>query len=732
MGTKDKADSPSRLELVERLLNPMNVAIVGASARKGGWPDAVFHNLRDFGYEGAVYPVNPRYEELWGERCYPSVKDLPEPPDHLAVLVPATGVLGVLEEAVRAGARSATVFAGGFGEGGDPEGLQRQARLARLIAETGLAVCGPNCLGNLSAASKAVTLTDRSVSRIDSGPVAIVGQSGGVVLFLHSAMRNRGLDVRYAISSGNEVGLKVGDYISYCAEDPEVRVIVAFIESIGEVHTFLEACDKAHRLGKPVVAVKVGGSAAARAAAAAHTGALAGTLAAFDAVAARHGVLRVDSLEQLIEAAEYCAHASLPDQPGAAAILYSGGLRELLLEGAERTGVVFPPLAPETWAALDAVLPVGTTTGNPLDSGWGGLSSSEIYFKCVDALLADPAVGLLLAQEKLPGRPGEARTEEYIAGLEQRARIPGGKPIAVFSMVTDTVNDYGIGVRRTAPHLPFLQGAEGALGAVAAIGRYLNGGGSGPALEQSGAEERTLHRGEGRKGGATATEADAKRLVAAYGVPVLEEVVERSQESVWDVVKRIGYPVVVKGLVPGVAHKSEAGLVYTDLTDAEQVAAALADIQRVAAERDGGEQLAYLVAPHAPDGFDLALGWEVDPEVGPVVMFGWGGVTVELMADVRFIAVPVSLEAARRAIHSTKAGRILRGYRGGPAYDLEFVERSLVTLGSMAEAEAGRFAALDINPLRVWAPGRGGAVLDALIVPRSGGLSDPGEDDRAC
>lgn len=723
-GYTQSPETRLRPELVGNLLNPSNVVIVGATPREGGWPDAVFKNLTGFGYGGDVFLVNPNRSEIWGHACYPSIAELPDRPDHLAVLVPAERVIDAVSEGIKAGCRSATVFASGFGEGGDPEGLKRREALAELVAESGLALCGPNCLGNLSASTRSITLTDRLIKRVNPGPVALVGQSGGVVLFLHSAMRNRGLDVSYAVSSGNELGLNAADYISYCVEDPQVKVVVTFIEAISSAETFIAACDKAKQLGKPIIAVKVGGSAAARAAAAAHTGALAGTLGAFDAVASQHGVIRVDTLEEAVELAEYLGHARLPVSRGVAATVYSGGLRELLHELAEPVGLEFPTLAKSTRDELEAVFPVGTNVGNPLDSGWGSLSSPQIFFQSVDALLSDPSVGAVLVQERLPAGPGEPRSEEYIAGLEERAREPGCKPIAVFSMVHDSVTDYGCSVRDTAPHLPFFQGASGTVKALAAVMRYIEAG-------RSDAPPPAAPPALGAAGPGALSEAEAKSELARYGLPVPREAVAVDEASVLAAADDIGYPVVLKGILPGVVHKSDVGLVKLALADAAQVRVALDEIRAAAALVDSSEgALQILVASYARDGFDAVLGWQVDPEMGPVVMFGWGGVVVELLRDVVFIPAPTTEAAARAALMTTKAGAVLNGYRGGQPYDVDFVVDAIVKTGRMAAEESSRISAVDINPLRVWGPGQGGVILDAAII-LSGPAAPPGTRRKA-
>ena len=241
-----------KLEGVRALLNPRSVAIVGASDRPGNWSMRVFQTLRRFAFPGPIYPVNPRNKTVWdGETCYPSLSDLPEAPDHVVVIVPGAAAIDTIAEAGKVKARSATVFSGGFGEGGDPKGRELAVRLRQAIDAAGLAVSGPNCLGNLAAPHRFMTIPDDRIADLELGPVAIVGQSGGIVMAIQRALAARGVKTSYAITSGNEIGLYTSDYIRYLADDPHVKVIVCFIESIRHAAEFRRACEHARRSANP-------------------------------------------------------------------------------------------------------------------------------------------------------------------------------------------------------------------------------------------------------------------------------------------------------------------------------------------------------------------------------------------------------------------------------------------------------------------------------------------------
>jgi acyl-CoA synthetase (NDP forming) len=712
--------SEHRVEMVRRLLHPASIAIAGASSRPGGWSGEVFRNLQRSGYPGPVYLLNPRHPQIWDVPCYPDFAALPAPPDHLVVAVPSEQVAAVLADGAAAGARSATVYAGGFGEGGGDQGADMGRRLRAAIEETGLAVSGPNCMGNLSVPARMVTLTAPQPAVADEGHVAIMGQSGGVVLYLNKALQHRAVPVQYAVTSGNEAGLTMADYVAYCAADPQIRVVAAFIESVRDPEAFFEACERAASSGTAVVALKIGGSDEGRQAALAHTGALAGSLQAFDAVCDDLGVIRVDNIDEIVEAVEFFAHTQVPAQAGIGCIVHSGGLRGLLLESAARLGISFPPLAPGSIERLNEILPVGSFVGNPLDSGFGGLSSRDIYFQCIDILLADPSIGVLLAQEGAPKAAEEAREEAYIRGLNDVAGQERRKPIACFTMVSDGLTSYGQAVRLQTPNLPMLQEVDKTLKTVhQAIRRAERSEARRHPGTQAGRRQHRLApplpEADTLPAGTVAAldEVRSKELLRACGLPLLPEAFAAGPDDAAAAAERIGWPVVVKGVAGSVTHKSDLGLVVLNLGTADDVAAAAKQIAQRA--QTAGVQLeGLLVAKQGPRGLEVVVGAKRDPEVGPVVMFGAGGVLLELYGDVAFARAGLSPERARELIGRTRVGQVLGGYRGGPRYDVGAVAQAIVAVSDLIGA-VSVIEEIDVNPYLVLEEGRGGFALDGLV-----------------
>jgi acetyltransferase len=715
-----------KLAGVRALLGPRNIAIVGASDRPGNWSMRVFNTLRRFDFPGPIYPVNPRNKTVWsGETCYPSLADLPEKPDHVVVIVPGAAAIDTVVEAGKAQARSATVFSGGFGEGGDPKGRALAAELRRAIEGAGIAVSGPNCLGNLAAPSRLMTIPDDRITTLDPGPVAIVGQSGGIVMAIHRALGARGVNASYALTSGNEIGLYTSDYIRYLADDPEIRVIATFIESIKHADEFRRACEYARDAGKPVVAVKIGGSEESRKAALAHTGSLAGSLSCFDAVAEAVGVVRVDTLDEMVETVEYFSHATPPKGPRLGALTFSGGLKGLMLEAAARNGLSFPALLPATTAKLSEVLGVGTSLGNPLDAGFAALSSSEVYFKCIDIMLADPNIDALLLQEELPPVPRQNNKVENLKQVDRMVAEGSAKPIAIVSMISYMFTEHTREFRMALPHLPVLQEVDKALRAVAAAGRYgalraqAMGSSAGQAASSRPDVAAVLSRRKPAGDGLSVLdEAASKDLLRAYGIATPREAAARNVEDAVRAANSIGYPVVLKILDADVQHKSDIGGVMLGIKNDAELRDAYATMARNVA-RTGTKLTQVLVAQQVAGGIELVLGVQRDPEVGPVLMFGTGGVLLELHKDVSFGAVPLSPQQAQAMIARTSAGALLKGYRGAAAGDEASVLAALVALGRLTYDLGDQIESIDINPFVALPAGQGAVALDALVVLRS-------------
>jgi acetyltransferase len=707
---------------VAALTEPRNAVLVGASDRPGSWAARVWRNLKRYDFPKPAYLINPRRTEIFNERCYPDFQSLPEPPDHLVVLVPAPGVPELLRSGAAAGARSATVFSSGFGEAFDQDAAKLGRELADVIAETGLAVSGPNCMGNICAKSSFVTLAEDRPLILRQGPVALVGQSGGMMLFMNVALEERGMNAEYLITSGNEAGLSVPDYIAFFADQPELKVIIVYIEAISDLDKFKAACLHARAAGKSIVAVKLGQSEKGRSAAMAHTGSLAGSVEAFDAVAGELGVIRANTLDDAVELTELLAHTGAPGGRRIGAITLSGAFRGLLYDAAERHHLQFPTLSDDTLAKLNAILGVGSLVSNPIDGGFGVLTSADNYRASIAALQSDPNIDMILLQENLPREAGSDRAERYIAMGEEIAATAASKPIAFITPVTHSQSDYSRAIRARSPHVSFLLEANKALRTIESVARCdelerlaqpsLRAPAT-PAEPAAASRVRAL----ARAGVAALNEVDSKELLRAYGIAVPAEIATHSADEAVSAAQQIGYPVVLKGVSARLPHKSDAGAVMLNLASADDVRAAYARIAQNARRAGVDELDAMLACQQVSGGLELVLGLHRDPEMGLVVMAGSGGVLLELIKDVAFAVPPITRDKARAVIARTHAARLLAGYRGDKALDDDAVTGALVALGRIAEDLADVIQSIDINPFVVLP--RGGIALDALFVPRN-------------
>ncbi len=704
-----------RAAMTHALLNPRNVAIVGASDKPGAWPERAYRNLRHYGYAGDIFPVNPARDEIWGVRCYRCLADIPTPPDHLLVLSPAKTVPAALREGAAAGARSATIMSSGFEESTGPEGRALADELARAIAETGLAVSGPNCMGNFNFASRFFTMTDDRPHRFVDGPVAVFGQSGGIVMAMKRTLEERGIVCGALVTSGNEAGLTSADYISYFADVASIKVIVCYLESIRDSRGFLAACRKARAAGKPVVVAKLGVSDEGQKAAAAHTGALAGSMAAFDAVAAEAGVARARNLDDVVEITELLVHCGVPKGPRPGSITFSGGMRGLLLDMAQLNGLAYPDLSPATRERLGKILGVGTIVGNPLDSGFTGLTNQAAYLECVNALLDDPNIDILLLQEELTRAPGNNRKESNMREVN-RIAATAAKPIAFVSMISHGLTDYSRALRDELRNVAFLQECDKALRAVGVVSRYAAGLNATAAAPHAPSEagKSLLAELVARRGPATLDEAESKKLLRVYGIPTPREEAAASEDAAVAAAGRIGYPVVLKALSADLPHKSDVGGVALNLKAAEDVRVAWRKIAVALASHPAKSKFdGALVAEFVSGGLELVLGVKRDPEMGPVILFGAGGVDLELIKDVALAAVPLDAARANALIDSTRVATLINGYRGKAALDRGALVEALMGLSRLASDAGDAIAEIDVNPFVLRE--RGGLALDGLV-----------------
>jgi len=710
--------APDAGELVQRIhamLHPRNIVLVGATDKPGNYAERIWNNLIRYKFAGGLYPVNAKRDSVWGVPCYKDFASLPDRPDHVLVLVPARFAVQVIRDAAAAGARSATIVTSGFSELQDEESQRLAVELKQAIKDTGLAVTGPNCLGNLSAGENLFTNIDDRIVTMEAGPVAIAGQSGAIVMAIRQALEDRGVGVGYMVTTGNEAGLETPDLMAYFAADPSVRVIVVYLEGVRNTKVFRRACKAARAAGKPVIALKLGASEGGRAAAMAHTGALAGSIETFDAISTREGVVRVRGLDELIETTECFVHADTPKGNRLAAVSLSGGKRGLLIDAFYSAGMNFAPLSPVATEKLAKMLGPGSIVGNPLDAGFAAVVDPSVYMQSIQIMIDDPDTDIVIIDAELPKAPHELREKNLRIVDEKAARA--NKPVIYISTMSIGFTEFTKGMRKSLPHIAVMQGLDRAVGAIKSLIDYASLRKEVPdAVSSSSASARaTLEKTLKAAKGAALDEVASKKLLKAYGIPVSKEAIAQTAAEAVKIARKIGFPVVAKVVSADILHKSDIGGVMLNLNSSAEVKKAFDTITARVKKLKGKPKLeGILIAQQVKADLELVIGGSLDAEMGPVVLFGTGGVDIELMKDVALAGAPLDAAEAKALIHRTKAGVKIKGYRGKPALHEASAVKALVGLSNLMADAGQRIASIDVNPFLINA--RTGVAVDGLIV----------------
>ncbi|QPF91611.1 acetate--CoA ligase family protein [Bradyrhizobium commune] len=700
---------------IHAMLHPHNIVLVGATDKPGNYAERIWNNLVKYGFKGGLYPVNTKRETIWGVPCFKDFASLPEKPDHVLVLVPARFAVQVIRDAAAAGARSATIVTSGFSELQDEESQKLATELQAAVRETGLAVTGPNCLGNLSAGEKLFTNIDDRIVTMEQGAVAIAGQSGAIVMAIRQALEDRGVGVGYMVTTGNETGLETPDLMRYFTEDPSIRVIVVYLEGVRNTKAFRDACKAARAASKPVIALKLGASEGGRAAAMAHTGALAGSIETFDAIATREGVIRVRGLDELIETTECFVHAAVPKSDRLAAVTLSGGKRGMLIDAFDAVGLKFAPLSPHVSGDLAKMLGPGSIVGNPLDAGFAAVVDPSVYIKSIKLMIDDPDIDIVIVDAEFPKVPHELRERNLRIVNEMAGKA--AKPVIYISAMSIGFTEFTKGLRKSLPHLAVMQGLDRAVTAIKSLLDYARLRKEVPDIVSSSkpAARAVLEKALASATGAALDEVASKKLLKAYGIPVSQEGIAQTAVEAVKIAKAIGYPMVAKVVSAEILHKSDIGGVVLNLNSAAEVKKAFADITARVNKLKGKPKLdGILIAQQVKADLELVVGASLDAEMGPVVLFGTGGIDIELMKDVALAGAPLDEAEARLLIGRTKAGVKIRGYRGKPALHEASAVKALVGLSNLIADAGDRIASIDINPFLINA--RTGVAVDALIV----------------
>jgi acetate---CoA ligase (ADP-forming) len=693
---------------IESLLNPKSIAIVGASEKVGPGFNA-FKALEFVGFEGAIHLVNPKSPELFARKTFAALEDIPGSVDAVFVAVQAEAVLGVAKAAANKGAGALAILSSGFGETED--GVATQRELAAICEAADIAVCGPNCLGLLNFRGKSALFGTSLPDRVGRGGIAAIVQSGSVgIALLNSA---RGLGLSHLITTGNEAVTAAADYIEAIVDDPDVTTILVFAEQIKKPAAFVQALRRARAAGKPVVVLKSGRSQSGKAAVMAHTGAVAGSDEACDAALLAAGAIQVHSLDDLIETALLASKIGMtPRGTQLGGLSLSGGEIALVLDAAEDMGVKFAPLgaAKET---VKKLLPPFAHLSNPLDLTWAGLYDPAVAQGCATAIASQDDVGMLVLLQDAPSGLGAQQAGRYSRLLESvgAGAAAANTPLVALSNVSDQPH---VALQETADRLkiPYLRGTRTGLSAISNYLKWAANTAS-PVARPAVNRPSLDFLPQGR----LAAEHEALQALRDYGIsgPPAQFVSTAYEAAV--AAQALGFPVVLKGVVENVIHKSDAGLVKVGLNSADEVRREAEQMVRAAGKLDG-KLLGLLVQRKMSLVCEIFVGCRVDPDFGPLVAVGAGGVQVELYKDVAVRLAPLDREAARQAIASTRIARLLEGFRGAPAADIGAVAGVVSAVSRFIADFSDRISEVEINPLAVMAGNQGCVALDCVLIPK--------------
>ncbi|HEV2317180.1 MAG TPA: acetate--CoA ligase family protein [Thermoplasmata archaeon] len=703
------------------LFEPRSVAVIGASNRPGTVGFSLFRNILAGGFRGVAYPVNPSWSSVSGVRCYRDVGALPETPDLAVIIVPARAVAGVADALGRRGTKGLVVISAGFREVGR-RGAELESELVRIVRRHRMSIIGPNCFGVLNTDPEVGLNATFSDTLPPRGNIAFVSQSGALCAGILKYGISERLGFSRFLSVGNRAGVDENDLLGSLADDPATKVILLYIESLASGRRFLEAAREVTDR-KPVLVIKSGRSPLGERAALSHTGSLArsGQDRLYDSLFEQSGVIRADTIGDLFRMAKIFSSGVALKAPRIAILTNSGGPGIVATDACARFGIQLPPLPESARSRLAPRLSPSASLGNPVDMTADAQPAQ--YRVGLQALLAERQYeGVLVIATPTGETPARAVTEAIVASQRRSRKAV----IACLFGLNDLSEEVAFLERNGIPAFTFPEEAVAGLGNLA---RYRAWSTRPRTRTRKFRVDRALVRRvlhEARSAGVTVLpEYAARRLVAAYGVPVPRFAVAKSAAAAGEEADRIGYPVVLKAVSPDISHKTDVGGVALGLEDAAAVRRAAAQMSETIRRRAPQARLeGFEVEEMVRDGKEVLLGVHQDPDFGPVLAFGTGGIYVEVLNDVTFRLAPIRPLSAINMVRSIRSYRLLTGVRGESASDIPKLCETLERISQLA-VEVPEVAELDINPLLVRPEGRGVVAVDARAVLRPSSRSVP-------
>jgi acetyltransferase len=700
------------MQSMSSLLDPKAVAVVGASQRRSRGT-SVMANLRDSGFKGEIYAVNPRYQEILGYPCVASVADLPPQVDCLVVAIGADAACDVLEQAYAHGIRAAVVLAAGFGEGG--HGEARAARL-RALAANGMCICGPNCFGLISVKASVASFSGTVPKPLRPGPVALVSQSGGLgATAFNPLMGEREIGFGYFVSCGNQIGATIEDYVEYFLRDPDINVIAIVAEALKQPQKLLRLAREANAQRKTLMLFQAGRTAAGQVLTRSHTGALAGNSEVLSAFLRRCGIVQADTFDEFVEMIELFAIAPRDEALGPEVIVVSGsgGGAAVAADVLADNGVALAPLDASTKDQINAVMPEFGSVTNPIDGTGAIYDDPSLLPKLFDVVLRDPGRPVVAAS--VSARPVGSEAMRRLASTIAAAAGGSGRTFVAFqySPLGGPLDPEVLKTLHSAD-IPFLLGTPNAMRVLKHLPRRREFWARAGLAEQT---KRAKSPAQAPIDAAHWNFLTARQALAAFGVPVVDAGLARTEPEAVALQHRFGVPVAIKAEVSGLLHKSDIGCVRLGCANERDVAEAYREVIQNARRAGFKNAAQVLVQPMVTGVAEAYAGIIDDPLFGPAVCFGLGGIFVEIFKDATTEMAPLSHDEAVGMIDRIKAASVLTGARGRKHGDIGALAKLLVGLGQFAVANAGRFRALDLNPIIVKAAGEGVVAVDIAIDP---------------
>jgi acetate---CoA ligase (ADP-forming) len=702
---------------LEALFHPRSVALIGASTEQAKLSGRPIRYFREFGYSGRLYPVNPKYQVIAGLPCFANLSDVPGEVDLAVITLPASAVPQALAACGAKGVKAAAIISSGFAEiGGD--GVKLQEELQRLASKHGIAVCGPNCSGFVYVPEKVTASFSVGLHGgfPESGPVAFVSQSGALSSYILGAARERALGFRYWITTGNECVLSFTDYLQYLLEDSEVRLVLGYLEDARDGAAFQTVARRALILDKPLIIMKTGRSEAGAKATVSHTGSLAGADDVYEAVFEQNGVLRAESLDEIFDLAIIAQAARRPRGRRVQVISISGAAGILMADIGSESGLEFTDLSESTKEELKKIMPAFATIANPMDVTAEAVARPGLLKQAAEVIIKDPNVdNVVIFYGIVPGAHETLASDmAQVAANTDKLLIVTWFPLPAAEIWKGLVQS-GVPV--------FSEPARG-IRALGKMARFVEARNRMASQQPSsvnkgrapGAEVVQIIANAKTQGRKALTEVEAKQLLKAYGFAVPRGGLARNAAEARALAADIGRPVALKASSPDLLHKSDAGAIRLNVISPDDVEKAYYEIEAQVETWNVEARLDGILVEEMIQGEirEVIVGARRDLRFGPVVTFGLGGVFVEAIRDFAVWPAPLSLNEAGDMIRKIRGYRILTGFRGRAAVDLEAVAQALCQVGEIACQWQDQIAELEINPLFVLPEGHGVIVGDAL------------------